>query len=79
MVMRFLQNMNRSKRMLHPGISTALVLVRRFFDILENIAESSNAASQKQVENAEWTTGVLNYRTGNPDDGTDPYGWYESD
>ena len=23
--------------------------------------------------------GVLNYRTGKLDDGTDPYGWYEDD
>ena len=23
--------------------------------------------------------GVLNYRTGKLDDGTDPYGWYEND
>ena len=23
--------------------------------------------------------GVLNYRTGKLDDGTDPYGWYEED
>jgi hypothetical protein len=23
--------------------------------------------------------GVLNYRTGKLDDGTDPYGWYERD
>ena len=31
------------------------------------------------VLNSSIRGGVLNYRTGKLDDGTDPYGWYEKD
>ena len=41
------------------------------------------AGSQASPANDELSSsirgGVLNYRTGKLDDGTDPYGWYERD
>ena len=53
-------------------ISSAVSAVR----FLGDSAETS--AASNELETA-IRGGVLNYRTGKLDDGTDPYGWYERD
>ncbi len=43
------------------------------------LAASAQTAPAKDELNSSIRGGVLNYRTGKLDDGTDPYGWYERD
>lgn len=45
-------------------------------DVLATWAEPD---SEDDAVDATLRVGVLNYRTGHLDDGTDPYGWYERD
>jgi len=46
--------------------------------LLAASAETSDE-EENDVSAAAFRGGVLNYRTGKLDDGTDPYGWYEED
>lgn len=43
------------------------------------LGASAETAPAKDELNSSIRGGVLNYRTGKLDDGTDPYGWYERD
>ena len=43
------------------------------------LAAGSQTSPDDDELNSSVRGGVLNYRTGKLDDGTDPYGWYEHD
>lgn len=43
------------------------------------LAASAKIPDTNDATNHAVRGGVLNYRTGKLDDGTDPYGWYERD
>ena len=43
------------------------------------LAESAKTSDAKEASDIAPSGGVLNYRTGKLDDGTDPVGWYEKD
>lgn len=70
-----------------PGIRRALRLagsgVRAGMGFLTSVigflAASAQTAPAKDDLSSSISGGVLNYRTGKLDDGTDPYGWYERD
>ena len=54
----------------------AFVLV----SLVRLLTGAANATeSDKDEPLSDLSGGVLNYRTGKLDDGTDPYGWYEED
>ncbi len=40
---------------------------------------STSQSDEDDLSEGAFRGGVLNYRTGKLDDGTDPYGWYEED
>lgn len=56
------------------GLSVAVLRL-----LAEVIATASEPRSREDVMNGSLHGGVLNYRTGKLDDGTDPIGWYEPD
>lgn len=43
------------------------------------LAEGTKVPDTNDATNHAVRGGVMNYRTGKLDDGTDPYGWYERD
>ncbi len=47
--------------------------------IIGFLAASAQTNPARDGLNSSIRGGVLNYRTGKLDDGTDPYGWYERD
>ena len=58
----------------------ALVALARFMaSIIGLLAESAKTSDTDDATNQAARGGVLNYRTGKPDDGTDAAGWYEKD
>ena len=56
--------------------TTLWALFVEMISLLGEGAETSN--HEKSLSNSD-RTGALNYRTGQLDDGTDPYGWYDND
>jgi len=62
--------------LLGKAIRLCLSLLTSAADLLVRSAETSPADDEL---NSSVRGGVLNYRTGKLDDGTDPYGWYERD
>lgn len=42
------------------------------------ISMQDDSEVETDVSSDNFTGGVLNYRTGKLDDGTDPYGWYDN-
>ncbi|MDA9096005.1 hypothetical protein N9J88_06390 [Porticoccaceae bacterium] len=48
--------------------------IKLFAEASSNVSSEDNNSSSDDL-----TGGVLNYRTGKLDDGTDPNGWYEKD
>jgi hypothetical protein len=56
--------------------SSAAVFVAGF---LACAAQNEDSADDEDLPDGGFSGGVLNYRTGKLDDGTDPYGWYEDD
>jgi hypothetical protein len=58
-------------------------LVRAVFRFLGGaigfLASNAQTSPANDELNSSIRGGVLNYRTGKLDDGTDPYGWYERD
>ena len=59
---------------------TVIVALARFMASLVGLlAESIEVPASNDATNHAVRGGVLNYRTGKLDDGTDPYGWYERD
>lgn len=53
-------------------------LVIGFIGVLATSADTFDE-EEKDPPIGAFKGGILNYRTGNLDDGTDPYGWYEED
>ena len=66
----------RAIHLLYAGICTVLSNLGRAIGFLATSAQASPANDEL---NSSIRGGVLNYRTGKLDDGTDPYGWYERD
>ena len=57
-----------------------VVAFARFMASLASLlAKSVKVSDTNDATNHAVRGGVLNYRTGKLDDGTDPYGWYERD
>jgi len=61
---------------LYGGVRAMLGFLRRAVGLLAATAQTSPANDEL---NSSIRGGVLNYRTGKQDDGTDPVGWYERD
>ncbi len=57
-------------------ISTLRFIVRVFVGVVGALA-SAEPDLEDDASDTTLSVGVLNYRTGRLDDGTDPYGWYE--
>jgi hypothetical protein len=66
----------RAVHLLHLGIR----FVARFLGhVAAFLAANAQTSPAYDELNSSIGGGVLNYRTGKLDDGTDPYGWYEQD
>lgn len=59
--------------------SATCIAVRILAGMTGLLAASAQTTPAKDVVNSSISGGILNYRTGKLDDGTDPYGWYERD
>ena len=55
------------------------ILLRFLSEALGLLAEGTKVPDTNDATNHAVRGGVMNYRTGKLDDGTDPYGWYERD
>ena len=59
------------------------MLARAVFGLLKAFltlaSGSTSRTDANDLSEGAFRGGVLNYRTGKLDDGTDPYGWYEED
>lgn len=55
------------------------ILLRFLSGALGLLAEGTKVPDTNDATNHAVRGGVLNYRTGKLDDGTDPYGWYQRD
>jgi len=59
------------------------ILARAVFKLLTAfltlVTGSTSQSDEDDLSEGAFRGGVLNYRTGKLDDGTDPYGWYEED
>lgn len=76
------ESVKRSTRLKHAAAlarTTAVALVRLVGYSIRVLAGSAQATPTDDKLNSSIVGGVLNYRTGKLDDGTDPYGWYERD
>ncbi len=78
--------MNHSKRVSTLLIQLGLlgmaifgVLMRLITDVISTLATSARTLDPDEASDVAPSGGVLNYRTGKLDDGTDPVGWYEKD
>jgi len=67
------------ERILRTGWTLILALARFIASLVGILAESTKVPDTNDATNHAVRGGVLNYRTGKLDDGTDPYGWYERD
>ncbi len=59
--------------------SATRIAVRTLVGLAYFLAASARTTQDDDVVDSSIIGGVLNYRTGKLDDGTDPYGWYERD
>lgn len=66
----------RAFHVLYVGVRAVLSFLGRAVSLLAATAQTSRANDEL---NSSIRGGVLNYRTGKLDDGTDPVGWYERD
>ena len=69
---------SRTRRVLLALFAVATVIGHFLRDVLGLFAESAETDSEKTSSDSV-RGGVLNYRTGKLDDGTDAAGWYEKD
>ena len=71
------------KRYLHIAARSFYLVLRGGAIFVRRAVGLLAAGAQTSPANDELSSsirgGVLNYRTGKLDDGTDPYGWYERD
>ena len=68
----------RTRRVLLAMFAAVAAIGLFLRDVLGFFAESAETDSEKTSSDSV-RGGVLNYRTGNLDDGTDAAGWYEND
>jgi multisubunit Na+/H+ antiporter MnhB subunit len=70
-----------AKRRRHGRIAAALAepIGAAAAGLVGLLAGGVGATERKDDSNVAPSGGVLNYRTGKLDDGTDPVGWYEED
>lgn len=66
-------------QILHAARTLLVVMVRFLARLVGLLAEGTKVPDTNDATNHAVRGGVLNYRTGKLDDGTDPYGWYERD
>ncbi len=66
-------------RFLRAAWGLVVALARVMASLVGLLAESAKVPNTNDATNHVVRGGVLNYRTGKLDDGTDPYGWYEND
>ncbi len=71
--------LNHFRRIFRAGLTLATALTRFVASLVGLLAESTKVPDTNDATNHAVRGGVLNYRTGKLDDGTDPYGWYEKD
>ena len=67
-----------TQRLLLSVFAMFAVIIQLLRSMLGILAESAETTSGEATSNAV-RGGVLNYRTGKLDDGTDAAGWYEKD
>ena len=70
---------NNFVRILHAAWTLVVAMVRFLARLVGLLAEGTKIPDTNDATNHAVRGGVLNYRTGKLDDGTDPYGWYERD
>ena len=61
------------------GKAIAVALAKFSGSLISLLAVSAKTNSASDKSDVAPSGGVLNYRTGKLDDGTDPVGWYEKD
>jgi hypothetical protein len=61
------------------GKAIAVALTKFAGSLISLLAVSAKTDSASDKSDVAPSGGVLNYRTGKLDDGTDPVGWYEKD
>ena len=69
----------RFMRILRASWALLVAMVRLLARLAGLLAEGTKVPDTNDATNHAVRGGVLNYRTGKLDDGTDPYGWYERD
>lgn len=57
----------------------ARIATRVLAGMMYFLVASTRTTAASNARDSSISGGVLNYRTGKLDDGTDPYGWYERD
>lgn len=67
-----------TQRLLLSVFAMFAVIIQLLRNMIGILAESAESTSDEATSNAV-RGGVLNYRTGKLDDGTDAAGWYEKD
>lgn len=70
---------NNIARILRAAWTLLVAMVRFLARLVGLLAEGTKVPDTNDATNHAVRGGVLNYRTGKLDDGTDPYGWYERD
>ena len=61
------------------GMAAVGILGSLVASLVELLAASAEASDTNEESEIVPSGGILNYRTGKLDDGTDPIGWYEKD
>ena len=67
-----------TQKFLLSVLAMLAVIIQLLRSVLGILAESAESTSDEATSNAA-RGGILNYRTGKLDDGTDASGWYEKD
>jgi hypothetical protein len=70
---------NITRKLVKSLFETIRILLRFLSETLGLLAKGTTVRDTNDATNHAVRGGVLNYRTGKLDDGTDPYGWYERD
>ena len=71
--------LNHFKLILRAAWVLIVAFTRCIASCVGLLAEGAKVPDTNDATNHAVRGGILNYRTGKLDDGTDPYGWYEND
>ena len=71
--------LNHFKLILRVAWVLIVTFTRFIASFVGLLAEGAKVPDTNDATNHAVRGGILNYRTGKLDDGTDPYGWYEND